>query len=146
LPAQRHFLSRTASCRSPLHKPRRDEMTTASGHTSAIRASKVMGTTVKDSAGDRIGEIEDIVLDKQSDTILFTVLSFGGVLGVGEKYYPVPWEALSYDESEDAYIVNLTKRELEAAPADSLEELTRDDGRPYREKAHQFYKVRVHRA
>ena len=121
-------------------------MTTASGHTSAIRASKVIGTTVKNGAGERLGEIEDIVLDKQSDTLLFAVLSFGGLLGVGEKYFPVPWEALSYDESEDAYIVDVTKDRLQTAPADSLEELTRSDGRPYRERAYEFYKIGVHRA
>ena len=63
-------------------------MTTNTGHTSAIRASKVIGTTVKDSSGERIGEIEDVVLDKQSNNILFGVVSAGGVLGIGEKYHP----------------------------------------------------------
>jgi sporulation protein YlmC with PRC-barrel domain len=116
-------------------------MTTTSGHTSAIRAKKVIGTTVKDSAGERLGEIEDVVLDKQSNSILFSVMSFGGVLGVGEKYHPVPWAALTYDKSEDAYIVNLTKDQLKAAPADTLEELTRDDGLAYRDRAFDFYKA-----
>lgn len=116
-------------------------MTTASGHTSAIRAKKVIGTTVKDSAGERLGEIEDVVLDKQSNNILFGVMSFGGVLGVGEKYHPVPWSALSYDESEGAYIVNLTKDQLKAAPADTIEELTRNDGHAYRDRAFDFYKA-----
>ena len=40
-------------------------MTTGTGHTSAIRASKVIGTTVKDSTGERLGEVKDVVLDKQ---------------------------------------------------------------------------------
>ena len=74
-------------------------MTTNTGHTSAIRASKVIGTTVKDSSGERLGEVKDVVLDKQSNSILFGVMSFGGVLGMGEKYHPVPWAALDYDES-----------------------------------------------
>src|ERR1043165_7032187 len=104
-------------------------MTTSTGHTSAIRASKVIGTTVKDSAGERLGEVKDVVLDKQSNSILFGVMSFGGIFGRGEKYHPVPWAALDYDEGEDAYVINLTKDQLQAAPADSLEELTREDGR-----------------
>jgi sporulation protein YlmC with PRC-barrel domain len=116
-------------------------MTTSTGHTSAIRASKVIGTNVKDSAGERLGEVKDVVLDKQSNSILFGVMSFGGVLGVGEKYHPVPWAALNYDETENAYVINLTKEQLKAAPADSLEELTRNDGQAYRDRAFDYYKV-----
>jgi sporulation protein YlmC with PRC-barrel domain len=121
--------------------PRRDEMTTGSGHTSAIRASKVIGTTVKDSSGERIGEIEDVVLDKQSNNILFGVVSFGGILGMGEKYHPVPWAALDYDETEGAYVVGMTKDQLKTAPADSIEELTRDDGMAYRDRAYDYYRI-----
>lgn len=116
-------------------------MTTASGHSSAIRAKKVIGTTVKDRAGERLGEIEDVVLDKQSNRILFGVVGFGGVLGVGEKFHPVPWAALDYDETAGAYVVNLSKDQLRAAPADSLEELTRNDGLAYRDRAYDFYKT-----
>jgi sporulation protein YlmC with PRC-barrel domain len=116
-------------------------MTTGTGHTSAIRASKVIGTTVKDSAGERLGEVKDVVLDKQSNNILFGVLSFGGVLGMGEKFHPVPWAALDYDASENAYVINLTKDQLKAAPADSIEELTRNDGQAYRDRAFDYYKV-----
>lgn len=116
-------------------------MTTATGHTSAICAKKVIGTTVKDSSGERVGEIEDVVLDKLSNNIMFGVVSFGGVLGIGEKYHPVPWGALNYDETENAYIVNLSKDQLKAAPADSLEELTKDDGMAYRDRAYDYYKT-----
>ena len=116
-------------------------MTTSTGHTSAIRASKVIGTVVKDSGGERLGKVEDVVLDKQSNKIMFGVMSFGGVLGMGEKYHPVPWAALNYDESAGAYVINMTKDQLKAAPADSLEELTRDDGQAYRDRAFDYYKV-----
>ena len=116
-------------------------MTTSTGHTSAIRASKVIGTVVKDSGGERLGKVEDVVLDKQSNNIMFGVMSFGGVLGMGEKYHPVPWAALNYDESEGAYVINMTKDQLKAAPADSLEELTRNDGQAYRDRAFDYYKV-----
>jgi hypothetical protein len=63
-------------------------MTTASGHTSAIRAKKVIGTTVKNSAGEKIGQVEDIVLDKTSNKIIFAVVGFGGFLGMNEKFHP----------------------------------------------------------
>ncbi len=115
-------------------------MTTASGHTSAIRAKKVIGTDVKDQSGRKIGVIEDVVLDKGSNNIMFAVVGFGGFLGMKEKYHPLPWETLDYDETEGAYLVNYSKAQLEAAPAGSIEELTRDDGR-FRERTYEYYKA-----
>jgi sporulation protein YlmC with PRC-barrel domain len=116
-------------------------MPTASGHTSAIRAKKVSGTKVVDGSGDKIGEVEDIVLDKLSNNIMFAIVSFGGFLGIAEKYHPVPWSSLKYDKSQDSYVVNFTREQLEAAPAASLEELTRGDGQAFRNKAYDYYKA-----
>ena len=117
-------------------------MTTATGHTSAIRAKKVIGTAVKNTAGQKIGQVEDIVLDKTSNNIIFAVVGFGGFLGMNEKFHPVPWSALDYVESEDSYVVPFTKEELNAAPADSLEKLTRGDGAAaYSKSANDYYKV-----
>src|ERR1700761_4088434 len=103
-------------------------MTTQSGHTRAIRANKVIGTTVRNAAGESIGKVEDVVLDKNSNNIMFAVVGFGDFLGMGEKYHPVPWSTLNYDDSQSAYIVNFTKEQLEAAPADSIDELAKGDG------------------
>jgi sporulation protein YlmC with PRC-barrel domain len=117
------------------------DMTTSTGHTSAIRAKKVIGTNVKDREGHKIGEIEDIVLDKQSNNIMFAVVSFGGFLGMGEKYHPLPWAALDYDEKDNGYVVNVTEDELRAAPTGSIEELTKNDGSAYRDRTYTYYKV-----
>jgi sporulation protein YlmC with PRC-barrel domain len=114
-------------------------MATASGHTAAIRAKKVIGTTVNDSQGKKIGQIEDIVLDKQSNHIMFAVVSFGGFLGMAEKYHPLPWASLDYDERDNAYRVNVTEQQLRAAPADTIEELTRNDGIAYRDRSFDYY-------
>lgn len=65
-------------------------MPIASGHTTAILASKVKGTPVYASNGEKIGSVEDVVLDKCSNNIMFAVLGTGGMLGMGEKYRPVP--------------------------------------------------------
>jgi sporulation protein YlmC with PRC-barrel domain len=116
-------------------------MTTVSGHTQAIRAKKVIGTNVKDESGHKIGEIEDVMLDKASNSILFAVVGFGGFLGMAEKYHPIAWSALNYDEDKDAYVVNYTKAQLEAAPAASINELTADDGQTYRDKSFDYYKA-----
>ena len=114
-------------------------MTTETGHTSAIRSKKVVGTSVKSPSGEKIGHIEHIVLDKASNNIMFAVVSFGGFLGIGEKFHPIPWSALNYVPNEDAYVVNYTKEQLEAAPAESIEELTRGDGQIYRDKSYDHY-------
>ncbi len=116
-------------------------MPTVSGHTSAIRAKKVAGTTVKDRAGNKIGVIEDVVLDKLSNNIMFAIVSFGGFLGMAEKYHPVPWSSLDYDKEMSSYVVDFTKEQLQAAPAASIEELTRDDGQMFRDKAFDYYKA-----
>ena len=115
-------------------------MTTASGHTSAIRAKRVIGTDVKDTSGTTIGKIEDIMLDKQSSNIMYAVVGFGGFLGMGEKYHPVPWTQLDYNKDHGAYVVPYSKAQLQAAPADSLDALTRDDGSGYRDQAYAYYK------
>lgn len=114
-------------------------MTTVSGHTSAIRAKKVIGTSVKDPSGATIGKVEDIVLDKLSNNIMFAIVGFGGFLGIGEKYHPLPWSVLDYEESEGGYVVNLTKEQLQAAPAYSMEDLTAGDGTQYRTEVYDYY-------
>lgn len=119
-------------------------MTTASGHTSAILASKVKGTSVYNRAGDKIGQIEDVVLDKQSDHIMFAALGCGGVLGMGEKFYPVPWSVLDYDKEQGGYVVPMSKDQLDRAPAYRLEDLTKDDGMDFddiRGRSYTYYNV-----
>jgi hypothetical protein len=98
-------------------------------------------TKVVDRHGTRIGEIEDIVLDKLSNHIMFAVVYFGGLPGIAEKYHPVPWTSLTLDISRDCYVVDLTKEQIEGAPAASIDELVRNDGLTYRDKAFNYYKA-----
>jgi sporulation protein YlmC with PRC-barrel domain len=116
-------------------------MPTVTGHTTAIRASRVIGTDVKDSQGEVIGKVEDLILDKTENAIMFAVVGFGGVLGIGEKFHPVPWSSLDYEESEGAYVVPFSKEQLKAAPVDTIKELTKDDGTYMRDKSYDYYKA-----
>lgn len=120
-----------------------DNMTTSSGHTTAILASKVKGTSVYNHAGEKIGTVEDIVLDKLSNQIMFAALGFGGVMGIGEKYYPVPWSMLDYDPDKGGYVAALDKERIKNAPAYDLKDLTKHDGSlgGIREKTYTYYKV-----
>ena len=115
-------------------------MPTTSGHTRAIRASRVRGTTVYNNDGSSIGTVEDIVLDKTSSNIMFAVVGFGGFLGMGEKYHPLPWALLNYDEDKGGYVVPMTKATLQAAPAYDIDDLTKHDGE-IRDKSYSYYKV-----
>lgn len=115
-------------------------MPTATGHTTAIRATKVIGTPVYDASGEKIGKVEDVVLDKLSNNIMFAVVGFGGFLGMNEKFHPLPWSTLDYQKGKDGYVVNLSKDQLKAAPAEGIEELTRADGQgELREKVYDYY-------
>lgn len=120
-------------------------MPTPSGHTSAIAATKVIGTAVKDESGKTLGHIKDIVLDKRSNEILFSVVGFGGFLNIGEKYHPLPWSALDYRPEDGSYVVNYTKEQLQNAPADSIEALTSGDGRGVLSRVTQYYDRPINR-
>jgi hypothetical protein len=72
---------------------------------------------------------------------MFAVVSFGGFLGMAEKYHPLPWASLDYDAKDGAYVVKLTEQQLRAAPADSIDELTRDDGLSYRNRSFEYYQT-----
>ena len=115
--------------------------TTPSGHTNAITASRVIGTAVYNTAGDRIGTIEDVMLEKMSNDIMFAVIGFGGFLGIGEKYHAIPWSVLDYNEDHGGYVVPFTEEQLKAAPAHSINELTGDGGQAARDASYDYYKV-----
>ena len=81
-----------------------------------ISSDRVEGTHVYNMAGDKLGSIDCVMIDKISGQTRFAVMSFGGFLGVGSDLYPVPWSVLRYDTSLGGYVVPLTAEQLEAAP------------------------------
>jgi hypothetical protein len=83
---------------------------------SLIGSDKVEGTAVYGADQKKIGTLERVMLDKISGKVAYAVLSFGGFLGMGEDYYPVPWATLKYDTNLGGYLVNLTRDKLEKAP------------------------------
>ncbi|KAL1109992.1 hypothetical protein AAG570_014024 [Ranatra chinensis] len=103
-------------------------MPTLSGHTRAISASRVNGTDVYNTEGDSIGHVEDVVLDKTSDKIMFAVIGFGGFLGIGQKFHAVPWSMLNYDSDKGGYVISMTREVLAQAPVYDMDELLKDDG------------------
>ena len=84
---------------------------------SLIASDRVEGTPVYREGGKRIGTIKRVMLDKQRGTVAYAVMGFGGFLGVGNDYYPLPWALLTYDEELGGYRVEVTDDQLKGAPA-----------------------------
>ena len=82
-----------------------------------IAAGKVEGTNVYNLAGDKLGSVDDIMIDKVSGRAIYAVMSFGGILGMGEKHHPLPWANLKYDAQKGGYVIDLDKKQLEGAPS-----------------------------
>lgn len=81
-----------------------------------ISSDDVEGTAVYNTAGDKLGSIDDLMIDKRSGSIRYAVLEFGGFLGIGTDRYPLPWTMLQYDTAKDGYVVPLDKDRLKEAP------------------------------
>lgn len=87
-----------------------------------IAASKVNGTSVYNTAGEKLGHVYDLVIDKVSGKAEYAIMSFGGFLGIGDKYHPLPWTMLRYDEAVGGYVVDIDKSLLEGAPAHTADD------------------------
>ena len=81
-----------------------------------IASDKVEGTPVFGMNRERIGSIENFMVDKLSGHVAYAVLSFGGFLGLGSDHYPLPWSTLKYDEGLGGYVVNVSREQLDRAP------------------------------
>jgi PRC-barrel domain len=81
-----------------------------------IGSDKVEGTAVYGADSKAIGSIERVMIDKTSGKVSYAVLSFGGFLGMGNDYYPLPWQALKYDSNLGGYVTGVTESQLQGAP------------------------------
>lgn len=81
-----------------------------------IASDRVEGTAVYNRESERLGTIENFMVDKRSGQVEYAVMSFGGFLGIGHDHYPLPWKMLTYDTSQGGYVVDLAKDKLEGAP------------------------------
>ncbi|MFC4257065.1 PRC-barrel domain containing protein [Altererythrobacter xixiisoli] len=87
-----------------------------------ISSDRVEGTPVYATDGERIGSINHLMIGKRSGRVEYAVMSFGGFLGIGESYHPLPWDALDYDTERGGYVVHIDKEKLRDAPAYASQE------------------------
>jgi len=110
--------------------------------TRLISSDKVEGTSVRRSDGDKVGSIENVMIDKRSGRVAYAVMSFGGFLGMGEDYYALPWSALRYNENLDAYELNVTDDQLRNAPLASTDFFnTGAASRQWEDDLHRHYRA-----
>ena len=108
---------------------------------SVISASKVTGTDVYNTEGQHLGEIHDLMLDKRTGKIAYAVMSFGGFLGIGERYHPLPWATLKYDTRQGGYVVGLTIDQLKGAPTYAATDTPAWGDRGYEARIHDYYQA-----
>jgi sporulation protein YlmC with PRC-barrel domain len=82
-----------------------------------IASNRVEGTAVYNREGEKLGRIESFMVDKRSGQAEYAIMSFGGLFGMGDKHYPLPWNALEYDPDRGGYVVDLDKETLKSGPS-----------------------------
>lgn len=81
-----------------------------------ISSIDVKGAACYGPDGQHVGEIDHLMIDKKSGMVAYAVIGFGGFMGLGEDFYPLPWGSMSYDVEKAGYRVNVTKDQLQSAP------------------------------
>ena len=76
----------------------------------------LVGTDVVNSQGEHLGELEELMFDVDTGNIAYAVLSFGGLFGIGDKFFAIPWQALTVDQQSEQIVFNVKKETLESAP------------------------------
>jgi sporulation protein YlmC with PRC-barrel domain len=108
---------------------------------SVISSDKVEGTTVYNPQGEKLGSIDDLMIDRATGQVRYAVLEFGGFLGMGTDRYPIPWSMLKYDDGRSGYIVPLDKARLEKAPRYSDERVPTYDSE-YGQRVNTYYETK----
>jgi hypothetical protein len=107
-----------------------------------ISSDKVEGTAVYNRQNEKLGSIHTLMIEKVSGKVVYAVMSFGGFLGIGGRYHPLPWSVLTYDTGQDGYIVDLDRTMLEGAPTYGDSEAPDWDNRKWGEQVHEYYRAR----
>jgi sporulation protein YlmC with PRC-barrel domain len=79
-------------------------------------ADTLLGNDVYNEKEEDLGDIKEIMLDMNTGQVAYAVLSFGGFLGMGERLFAVPWDALQLDTVNKRFMLNVDKERLENAP------------------------------
>lgn len=86
------------------------------GYPPVLLATTMIGSKVVNPAGEELGNLKELVIDLEDGRIAYAVLSFGGFLGMGDKLFAIPWEALMFNADDQSFVLNVEKEVLKEAP------------------------------
>ena len=92
------------------------EVAQAKDKSGVLKASQLIGMKVEGTDGKKLGDIKDLVVDPEDGSIDYAVLDYGGLVGIGDKYFAVPWQALEIGPDKKKLLIDVTKKELKNAP------------------------------
>ena len=81
-----------------------------------LSAGSITGDEVCNMHDEKLGKIQDIMLDMAEGTIRYVVLSAGGFLGIGDRLFAVPWKALTLDRENQRFMLDVDVERLKKAP------------------------------
>jgi hypothetical protein len=122
----------------------KDKSSTGPGP-SLMGADTLIGDTVVNGADDDLGDIKEIMLDMQTGQVAYAVLAFGGFLGMGEKLFAVPWQALHLDTANKRFVLNIDKERLKTAPGFDKDAWPDMSDVTWSNQIHSFYGTDPHR-
>ena len=109
-----------------------------------LAAGTLMGDKVRNFPGEDLGKVAEIMIDIPSGKVVCAVVSFGGVLGVGNKLFAVPWSLLSVDEDQKCFTLDLARGRLESAPGFDQNNWPDMTDATWRSKMFQYYGVQAY--
>lgn len=92
-------------------------------------ADFLIGERVVDPQGEDLGRIEELMVDAAAGQVRYAIVSFGGVFGLGEKLFAIPWGMLQPDPENRRFLLAASREQLKGAPAfdrHSWPEMSRD--------------------
>jgi hypothetical protein len=104
----------------------------------------MIGDPVKNSAGEDLGEVKELMIDYKTGDIVYAVLSFGGILGLGDKLFAIPWPAIRVDTENRCFVVNLERERLERAPGFDKDHCPDMADRAWGERIYAYYGIEPH--
>jgi sporulation protein YlmC with PRC-barrel domain len=113
--------------------------TTVETHPNVLSATAVIGDSVVNRAGENLGKIEELMLDLEKGRIAYAVLSFGGFMGMGEKLFAIPFEALRLDPSREHFTLDVDKDKLKNAPGFDKNHPPQASDRTWGAEVYKFY-------
>jgi len=110
--------------------------------TRALTAKTLMHEHVRNRRDEDIGEVEDYMLNLDSGCIQYAVLSFGGFMGIGEKYFAVPWESLDIDTTRQCFVLDVDKDSLKDTPGFDKSNWPMSEQNDYRSRVDEYWASR----